>query len=76
MEVETEERVLFEFKRYGEERGRWREVILMKDGMHEYDVIKGYKLESDEIEKETRRFFRVMWTTRQKHGRVRECGLA
>ena len=23
----------------------------MKDGMHEYDVIKGYKLESAEIER-------------------------
>ena len=31
----------------------------MKDGMHEYDVIKGYQLESAEIEKETMRFFRV-----------------
>ena len=35
--------------------------------MHEYDVIKRYKLESAEIEKETIRFFRVMWNNRQRH---------
>ena len=34
-QVETEEHVLFECKRYGEERVRWRGLI-----MHEYDVIK------------------------------------
>ena len=28
----------------------------MKDGMHEYDVIKAYKLESAEIDKETMQF--------------------
>ena len=49
-QVETEERVgTVECNRYGEERGRWGGVIKMKDGMHEYDVIKG--LESDEVEK-------------------------
>ena len=48
-QVETEEHALFEGKRYGEERGRWRGVFKMK----EYDLITGYQLESDEIEKET-----------------------
>ena len=43
----------------------------MKDGRHEYDVIKGYKLKIAEIEKETMRFFRVMWNNRQRHERVR-----
>ena len=45
-QVETEEHVLFECNRYGEEQVRWRRVMQMKDGMHEYDVIKGYKWES------------------------------
>ena len=44
----------------------------MKDGSHEYDVIKGYKLEIAEIEKETMRFLRVIWNNRQRHERVRE----
>ena len=48
----------------------------MKDGMHEYDVIKGYKLESAEIKKETMKFLRVMWNNRHRHERVREYGLA
>ena len=30
-------------------------MIQMKDGMYEYDVIKGYKLESAEVEKESMR---------------------
>ena len=51
--AETEERVLFECNRYGEERERWRGVIQMEDDMHEYDVIKWCQLESDEKEKET-----------------------
>ena len=48
----------------------------MMDGMHKYDVIKGYKLESAKIEKETMRFFRVMWNNIQRHERVREYRLA
>ena len=40
--------LLFECNRYGEERGRWRGVVKMKDDMHEYDIIKGYQLESYE----------------------------
>ena len=67
-QVETENHVLFECNRYREER-------LRRDGMHEYDVIKGYKLESAGIEKETMRFLRVMWNNRQGHERVREYGL-
>ena len=50
-QVETEEHVLFECNRYREERVRWRGVIQMKDGMHDYDGIKRYKLESAEIGK-------------------------
>ena len=48
----------------------------MKDGRHEYDIIKGYKLESAEIERETIQFLRVMWNNRQSHERVSEYGLA
>ena len=66
----------FECNRYGKERGRWRGVIEMKDGRHEYDVMKGYKLESDEIKKETMRFLRVMWNNRQRHERMRKYRLA
>ena len=36
---------------HGEERIRWGGLIKMKDDIHEYDVIKGYELERDEIEK-------------------------
>ena len=67
--------MLFECYRYGEEQVRWRGVIKRKDGMHEYDVIKGYKLENAEIEKETMILFRVMWINRQRHERMREYGL-
>ena len=48
----------------------------MKDGRHEYDVKKRYKLESAEILKETMRFLKVMWNNRQRHERVREYRLA
>ena len=40
-------------------------MIKIKDDMHEYDLIKWYQLESYEIEKETMRFWRVMWINRQ-----------
>ena len=50
--------MLFGCNRYGEERVRWRGVIKRKDGMPEYDVIKGYKLENAEIEKYTMIFFK------------------
>ena len=39
----------------------------MMDGMHEYDVIKGDLLESEEIEKATMIFLRVIWINRQRH---------
>ena len=52
-QVETEEHVQFACNRYGEERLRWRGVIKGKEVVHEYNVIKGYKLENAEIEKET-----------------------
>ena len=42
-QIETEEHVLFECNRYGEERVRLRGVMQMEHGMHEYDVIKSYK---------------------------------
>ena len=43
--------------------------------MHEYDVIKGYKLENTEIEKEALRFLRVILINRPRHERMREYGL-
>ena len=55
-QVEAEEHVLFECNRYREERVRWRGGIKMKDGIHEYHVIKRYTLESAQIDKETMRF--------------------
>ena len=76
-QVETEEHVLFECNRCGEEQGIWRRVIQMKDGMHEYDVIKGYKVESAAIEKDTMRSLRVMWNNRKSiHERMKVYRLA
>ena len=55
--VETEIHLLFEYTLYGEERERWRGVVGdLKDGMDEYEIIKGYHVRSDEIEKETMRY--------------------
>ena len=43
--VETEKHVLFECTLHGEERGRWRGVVRdLKDGMEEYEIIKGYRV--------------------------------
>ena len=54
--VETEKHVLFECTLYGEERGRWRGAVLdLKDGTEEYEIIKGYRVRSEKIEKETMR---------------------
>ena len=36
-------------------------VGYLKDGIDEYEIIKGYHVRSDEIEKETMRHMRVMW---------------
>ena len=59
--VETEMHVLFECTLYEEERERWRGAVgYLKDGMDEYELIKGYHVRSDEIEKETMRYMRVM----------------
>ena len=74
--VETEKHVLFECTLYGEERGRWRGAVrVLKDGMEEYEMIKGYHVRSEKNEKETMRYLRVMWNSRQRHERWRECGL-
>ena len=33
---------------YGEERGRWRGAIRdLKDGMEEYEIIKGYRVRTE-----------------------------
>ena len=48
--VETEKHVLFECTLYGEERGRWRRAVRnLKDGMEEYEMIKGYHVRSEKI---------------------------
>ena len=63
--VETEMHVLFECTLYEEERERWRGAVgYLKDGMDEYELIKGYHVRSYEIEKETMRYMRVMWNSR------------
>ena len=52
---------------YGEEKERWRgDVGDLKDGMDEYEIIKGYHVRSDEIEKITMRYMTVMWNSRQR----------
>ena len=46
--VETEMHVVFECTLYGEERERWRWTVKdLKDGMEEYEIIKGYHVRSD-----------------------------
>ena len=55
--VETEMHVVFEYTLY--ERWRWA-VGYLKDGMDEYELIKWYHVRSDEIEKETMKYMRVM----------------
>ena len=72
--VETKMHVLFECTLYEEERERWRGAVgYLKDCMDEYEIIKGYHVRSDEIEKETMRYMRVMWNSRQRHERMRDC---
>ena len=41
----------------------------LKDGMREYEITKGYHVESDEIEKETMRYFECCGIV------DRDCGL-
>ena len=46
----------------------WRGTIeKLKDDMCEYEVIKGYHVDNDEIEKETMRYLRIMWNSRQRY---------
>ena len=72
--VETESHILFECTLYEEERERWRRTVrYLKDGMDEYELIKGYHVRSDEIEKETMRYMKVMWNNRQRHERMSDC---
>ena len=47
----------------------------LKDGMEEYQIIKGYRVRSEKLEKETMRYLRVMWNSRQRHDRWRDYGL-
>ena len=52
-------------------RERWRGTVgYLKDGMDEYKLLKGYHVRSDEIEKETMTYMRVMWNSRQRHERL------
>ena len=59
--VETEKHVLFECTLYGEERGRWRGAVRdLKDGMKEYEIIKGYCVRSGKkLEQKPMRYLRV-----------------
>ena len=43
--------------------------------MCEYEIIKGYNVDNDEMEKETMMYLRGMWNSRQRYERLRECGL-
>ena len=46
--VETEKHVLFECTLYEEESGRWRGAVRdLKDGMEEYEIIKGYHVRNE-----------------------------
>ena len=58
---------------FEEERERWRGAVgYLMDGMDEYELIKGYHVRSDEIEKETMRYMRVVWNSRQRHEIMRD----
>ena len=44
--------MLFECTLYGEERARWRGAVRdLKDGMKEYEIIKGYCVRSEKNRK-------------------------
>ena len=47
----------------------------LKDSTEEYEIIKGYRVRSEKLEKEPMRYLRVMWNSRQRHERWRDCGL-
>ena len=71
--VETVMHVLFECTLYEEERERWKGAVgYLKDAMDEYELIKGYHVRCDEIEKETMIYMKVMWNNRQMHERMRD----
>ena len=40
--------------------------------MCEYEVITGDHVDNDDIEKETMRYLRVLWNSRQRYERLRE----
>ena len=66
--------MLFECTLYEEKIERWRGAVgYLMDGMDEYELLKGYNVRSDEIEKETMRHMRVMWNSRQRHESIRDC---
>ena len=75
--VETEKHLLFECTIYEEKRGRWRGAVRdLKDDMEEYEIIKGYHVRGEKkLEKETMRYLRVLWNSRQRQERRRDCGL-
>ena len=43
--------------------------------MYEYDALKEHLVESDEIEKETMRYLRVIWNRRRRHEQWKDCEL-
>ena len=44
--------MLFECTLYGKERGRWRGAVRdLKDGIEEYEIIKGYRVRSEKNRK-------------------------
>ena len=48
----------------------------LNDDMEEYEIIKGYRVRSEKRkEKETMRYLRVLWNSRQRHERWRDCVL-
>ena len=66
--VETEKHVLFKSTLYGEKGGRWRGAVRdVKEGMEEYEIIKGYRVRSEN--NKTIKYLRVMWNSRQRHER-------
>ena len=70
--VEREMHVLFVCTLY--EGERWRGAVdYLKDGIDDYVIIKGYYVRSVEIEKETMRYMRVMWNSRQRHEIMSDC---
>ena len=58
------------------EQERWRGTMeRLEDDMSEYEVIQGYHVDNEEMEKETIRYLRGMWNSRRRYERLIECGL-